>query len=115
MASIKVGSYSVGVIRRTSEMITRFVTCIPEASQGGGLDSFMIYFVPDHDSVGYEDGANVVGFLPPEDFSDVYHVLQTERPVFINWSTKGDSKNLDYISVGTRQEPPGEGFQDLSS
>ena len=113
MPNIKVDSYSVGVIRRKSEMIKRFITCVPEPGNEAGIDSLVIYFLPYEQSVGYYDQRTVVGFLPPEDYRDVYHVLQTESPVYINWALKGE-KDLEYLSVGTRQEPPGEGFEDRS-
>lgn len=111
MPSLKVGTYSVGIIRRSNELISRFITIIPEG--GSDLDSFVIYFIPDTETVGYEDNRTIVGYLQPADFRDVYHVLQTENPVYLNWSTKG-RKDVDYLSVGTRQEPPGEGFSDRS-
>ncbi len=111
MTSMKVGSYSVGIIRRSKELISRFVTMIPEGDSD--LDSFVIYFIPDQDSAGYEENRTLVGYLPPEDFRDVYHILQTERPVYVNWSTEG-GKEVDYLSIGTRQEPLGEGFSDRS-
>ncbi len=113
MPSIRVNSYSVGIIRRAAELITRFITCIPEPSEGQELDSVVIYFMPEQESVGYQDGKTVVGFLPREDFGDVYHILQTETPVYINWGIKGE-KEVEYLSVGTRQEPAGEGFHDRS-
>lgn len=45
-------------------------------------------------------------------FNDIYHVLQTEKPVRIGWLTQGNTNDLDHISIGTFEEPIGEGPAD---
>ena len=42
-------------------------------------------------------------------FEDTYHVLQTERPVFIEFGTAPGSNVLTRFRLGAVQEPPGEG------
>ena len=52
-------------------------------------------------------------FLAPttrlRDFEDTYHVLQTERPVFIEFISDAASNALTRFRLGAVQEPPGEG------
>lgn len=42
------------------------------------------------------------------DFDNTYHVLQTERPVFIEFSSDASNK-LTRFRLGAVEEPPGEG------
>jgi len=49
--------------------------------------------------------------LPLADFNDMYHLLQTEKPVFL---TAFDEAGSLFCGLSTDPEPLGEGFSDNS-
>ncbi len=55
---------------------------------------------------------SVVVTLPLKDFDDMYHVLQTEAPVFVDWLAD-DEHDLKSFSLRTHEEPLGEGPADV--
>ncbi len=57
------------------------------------------------------DGSVVVT-LPIRDFDDMYHILQTEAPVFADWIAD-DEHDLKSFSLRTHEEPLGEGPADV--
>lgn len=55
---------------------------------------------------------SVVVTLPIRDFHDMYHILQTEAPVFADWLAD-DENDLKSFSLRTHEEPLGEGPADI--
>ena len=53
-------------------------------------------------------------FFPTAYYSDVYHILQTESPVFLDWTTN-DAGKIDFAAVTSNEEPLGEGMRDQVS
>jgi hypothetical protein len=44
----------------------------------------------------------------------MYHIVQTERPVFFMWQLDGETDQLESCGIATVEEPTGEGFRDTS-
>ena len=57
------------------------------------------------------DGSVIVT-LPIKDFDILYHILQTEAPVFVEWLAD-DEHELKSFSLRTHEEPLGEGPADV--
>jgi hypothetical protein len=53
----------------------------------------------------------IMANLPVADFDPTYHILQTEKPVFVHWRTDDDDAVIS-IDVSTTEEPLGEGMTD---
>ncbi len=57
------------------------------------------------------DGSVIVT-LPIRDFDSLYHIIQTEAPVFVDWLAD-DEHELKSFSLRTHEEPLGEGPADV--
>ncbi len=57
------------------------------------------------------DGSVIVT-LPIKDFDSLYHIIQTEAPVFVDWLAD-DEHELKSFSLRTHEEPLGEGPADV--
>ena len=44
----------------------------------------------------------------------MYHLLQTEKPVYFSWGFDEPGEKLTWCDLSTTEEPIGEGFTDLS-
>jgi hypothetical protein len=51
--------------------------------------------------------------LPLRDYADMYHVLQTESPVWVAWAFDDDGW-VEGFEVNTRAEEVGEGLRDVT-
>ena len=49
-------------------------------------------------------------YVPMEPFSDIYHLVQTERPAFAHAVWDDADNNVHDAAVSTSAEPVGEGF-----
>lgn len=68
--------------------------------------------------------AMVKAYLPSEEFNRIYHLLQTEKPIYVTWnasipseSTAGWQTSTPLLSfqLSTGPEPIGEGYADILS
>jgi hypothetical protein len=55
---------------------------------------------------------SVVITLPTKDFDTLYHIIQTEAPVFVDWLAD-DEHEIKSFSLRTHEEPLGEGPADV--
>jgi hypothetical protein len=108
-------SYRVGVCRSRPKAPVRWLT-LDLASPEEGVDQVTLFF--------YETPPRETGFRNPEtrrlfanlpvaDFQPMYHVVQTEKPVYLHWRL--DPENIvASIDLSTSDEAVGEGFVDGS-
>jgi hypothetical protein len=74
----------------------------------------LVFFEEDLSKLGTQcpaDGSVIVT-LPIKDFDVLYHILQTEAPVFVEWIAD-DEHELKSFSLRTHEEPLGEGPADV--
>jgi hypothetical protein len=77
-------------------------------------DPVVVVFIEFFDATPPDNGSYVPGsqFVGARtllrDFDNTYHVLQTERPVFIEFFSDANNK-LTRFRLGAVEEPPGEG------
>lgn len=115
MPILRIASYRVGAAHKGPNGDTRYLFLEPESSEGGpGSGGIKVYFEPTTSSVGRISGDVIVATLPDRLFRDMYHIVQTERPVFFMWQLEGEDGLLESCGVATVEEPTGEGFRDLS-
>jgi hypothetical protein len=74
----------------------------------------LVFFEENLTKLGIQSPAegSVVVTLPLRDFDDMYHILQTEAPVFADWLAD-DEHDLKSFSLRTHEEPLGEGPADV--
>ncbi len=115
MPILKIASYRVGAAHKGANGDTRYLFLEPEANESGpGSGGIKVYFESTTNSVGRISGDVIVATLPDRLFRDMYHIVQTERPVFFMWQFEGEDGQLESCGVATVEEPTGEGFRDLS-
>jgi hypothetical protein len=121
MGTLNVTSYLVSTLREKGRPSgIRFILGIRGTSTEGPATNAIIYFVPtaSPDSVGYvAAGTQLIGLLPVEDFPFWYDILRNERPVRIHYTEgvgSGNTVHVEAISIGTNDEPLGEGPVDTS-
>ncbi|MCZ6477453.1 MAG: hypothetical protein O6851_03965 [Gemmatimonadetes bacterium] len=115
MPILKITSYRVGVAHKGSGGATRYLFLEPASDESGpGSGGVKIYFEAKSKEVGKIAGDVIVAMLPEALFSDMYHIVQTERPVFFMWQLLERSDQLESCGIATVEEPIGEGFRDLS-
>ncbi|UCG76672.1 MAG: hypothetical protein JSV95_05100 [Gemmatimonadota bacterium] len=115
MPILKIASYRVGAAHKGSNGDTRYLFLEPEAAEAGpGSGGVKIYFEATTKSVGRVAGDVIVATLPDSLFRDMYHIVQTERPVFFMWQAVREGGELESCGLATVEEPTGEGFRDLS-
>ncbi len=44
----------------------------------------------------------------------MYHVLQTEKPIYFSWGFDEGGEQIDRCDISTTEEPTGEGHTDTS-
>jgi len=52
--------------------------------------------------------------LPAEEFDRWLHLLQTEAPLTFTWTVDEDKREVLGVSLHSGEEPPGEGYVDLT-
>jgi hypothetical protein len=103
----KVTSYTVEVVRISSDPQVRTLQLTLE----GDLQA-VVRFVPAPPAtwVVFTGGVAMVS-LPSGDFDDMYHILQTERPVFFNAAIE-ITPPFQFARLGTGPERVGQGLTD---
>lgn len=115
MPILKIASYRVGAAHKGTKGDTRYLFLEPaEGETGPGSGGVKIYFEPTSRNVGRVAGDVIVATVPDVLFRDMYHIVQTERPVFFMWQSEGPGDQLESCGVATVEEPTGEGFKDTS-
>ena len=51
-------------------------------------------------------------YLPPGNFQDFYHIVQTEDPVYVQIWVNQPSNDVVWATLETTREPTGEGFSE---
>ena len=114
--NVKIGKYSVSVRRGRAHSHTKTLSLQASSSATGTFKSFALFFYENPPNLGYvnPDNGYVVPMLPEVDFDPMYHLIQTERPIYAGWQTNDDNK-LEWFSLYTGEEPPGEGLAEKSN
>lgn len=111
-----VDSYAVKVQRHPDEPAAE-IELRATSGHGPGTRSINVFLRFrerfDEPSPGFDDTERTVCVsLPYRDFDRMYHVLQTEAPVWAKWDATAEHP---YFALTTATEPPGEGFVDDDS
>jgi len=115
MPTLEIVTYRIGVTPRASDRISRYLFLEPVLGQTEkGISSVRIHFEPDPEEIGYRADDLLLVTLPEDFFADMYHIVQTESPVFFNWQLDESGDRLSRCGIGTVEEPTGEGFEDQS-
>ena len=115
MPILKIASYRVGAAHKATGGNTRYLFLEPDAAESGaGSGGIKIYFESATRSVGHVADDVIVALLPDLLFRDMYHIVQTERPVFFMWQMDPTGEMLESCGIATVEEPTGEGFTDTS-
>ncbi len=115
MPTMQIATYRVGVTRRASDAISRYLFLEPAPGEvAHGKVGVRIHFEPHPDDIGYRADERLLVTLPESFFADMYHITQTESPAFFHWQFDESGNRLVSCSVGTLEEPTGEGFEDRS-
>lgn len=115
MPILKIASYRVGVAHKGTGGDTRYLFLEPDAAEAGpGSGGVKVYFESTTRSAGRVSGDVIVATIPDVLFRDMYHIVQTERPVFFMWQVDATGEMLESCGVATVEEPTGEGFTDTS-
>jgi hypothetical protein len=115
MPAIEIEAYRVGVSRRSTDDFTRFLFLEPDpAYRGPGESGVRIFFEPQPSEVGRSAAGFLVVTLVPEYFGDMYHILQTEKPVYFSWGFDDSGEQIVWCDLSTTEEPIGEGVTDMS-
>jgi hypothetical protein len=117
MAMLRLGTYAVTRLSSApggKSFDSLYI--VPHRTYTGPITDVYIYFfrVPPSD-MGYVTPTAVVATPQANEFDGYYKIVQTENPVFFSWATlPNDPSKLAWASIGTGDEPPGEGIIDLS-
>jgi hypothetical protein len=115
MPVLEIEAYRVGVSRRSTDDFKRFLFLEPDSAYRGPGDSGVrIFFEPGPTEIGRSAAGFLVVTLELDYFSDMYHLLQTEKPVYFSWGFDEAGEQLSWCDLSTTEEPIGEGFTDLS-
>jgi hypothetical protein len=110
---------SYGVVTQANQnpgnTLARHLYLEADPSSSGTFKHFALYFFEPPQSLGYVNPNNgyVVPFLRLNDFSDIYHIVQSEKPVYTLFYAD-DSNQLQWFQVRTAAEPTGEGPTNFS-
>lgn len=108
MPTAQVDSYGVGFQMNWVKRIHLWTRWGDEGSRSGpGIMIFFTDIFPPRLHI--ESESSMWVFMPESHFRDMYHVLQTEKPVFVKWSTTVDTK----FDVYTGKEDLAEGFSEV--
>ena len=120
MPAVEIESYRVTTFRSsdTTKPVIRELDLKPTHTNRG-TDRILIQFISNAnllDDLGVGSLVqNVIGVHAPiSDFDHMYHILQTENPVYFYWKA-GDRGLLIHFGISTNVEPTGEGLIDHSS
>jgi len=112
-----VASYSVVTQRNQdpANTLARHLYLEADPSASGTFKHFALYFFEPPSSLGYVNPGNgyVVPFLPLAEFSDIYRIVQSEKPVYTLFYAD-DNNQIQWFQVRTAPEPTGEGPVDFS-
>ena len=115
MPALEIEAYRVGVSRRSTDNFTRFLFLEPDPGyRGPGESGVRIFFEPEPVEIGRSAAGFLVLNLEREYFDDMYHLLQTEKPVYFSWGFDEDGERVIWCDLSTTEEPIGEGFADFS-
>jgi hypothetical protein len=115
MPTLEIATYRVGVTRRASDEISRYLFLEPAAGRTGTeTRGVRIHFEPNPDEIGYWAEDLFLVTLPESFFADMYHIVQTESPAFFNWRLDESGDRIMRCGIGTVEEPTGEGLEDRS-
>ena len=91
----------------------------PSSNEGDPVSRVLMNFAMESQesiNIGYYDSkSKIIVVNPPlADFDSMYHVVQTERPVFFHWEADDEKEpqRLLWFSLGTDEEPTGEGLKE---
>ena len=73
----------------------------------------MVLFTPSNSLGNLNTPNRLTAYLPVEDFDTYHRILQTESPVFAEW-TEDNCGRLTSFYLKTQEEPVGEGPVDRS-
>jgi hypothetical protein len=115
-APLPLTAYKVGVMRSRGPGPVRWLTLELEKPEGEIKHVSVFFYEKDPGDRGFvnRETGFVVANLPVADYQPMYHILQTEKPVFVTWRTETGEDALLSIDVSTSEEPIGEGFVDQS-
>lgn len=115
MPTLEIATYRVGVTRRASDEISRYLFLEPAPGQAAFANiGVRIHFEPAPEHIGYWANEILLVTLPESLFADMYHIVQTESPAFFHWRLDESGNQITRCSIGTLEEPIGEGFEDRS-
>ncbi|MEE9246091.1 MAG: hypothetical protein V3U63_07800 [Gemmatimonadota bacterium] len=115
MPVLQIEAYRVGVSCRTNDDFTRFLFLEPDpAYRGPGSSGVRIFFEPEASEIGRSAAGFLVPTLSENYFGDMYHVLQTEKPIYFSWGFDEGGEQIDWCDISTTEEPTGEGYTDTS-
>jgi len=120
VGEMRVDNYMVHVLARredtASPPYSRRLILESIDPNSGSYKYVFIYFFQEpapSDFGGRTSDGGVIVNLPLRDFDHMYHLLQTEKPVFAAWGVDSDGIKLNTFKLRTnRKEPLGEGLQD---
>lgn len=118
----EIDSYRVAIQHRPSGEVTRqLLLRTVRGYEGAGSSGIHLFF---YETAPEEAGSAVndliVARLPASLFDDMYHLLQTERPLYFAWEEEeegegeGGARPLRFCALSTMEEPAGEGLADRS-
>jgi hypothetical protein len=113
---IEVGSYKVLSVRGEGYTFFRTIAILPKPADRSKVEAIFIGF---HDGsiqgFGYSGGdPDVYCWAPLGDFTDTYHMLQTEKPLFFEWTYDNVTGRVTSYQLRSVAEPLGEGLRDYS-
>lgn len=113
MDYLLVESYSVAWLTGYASVRQLFLRIKPPDQERPATDTVLLSF---HEkappSPNFKDGSPFQVFLPRSEFDDLYRILQTESPVYIQLERLRN--NDTGVRIGTFKESVGEGEADLS-
>lgn len=115
----KVGGYFIDIGHVPGFGPVRELRLIPSGISS--LDEVLLQFLPTAAGSfdGFLFGSGAILHLPRGDYEEIYHLLQTEAPVWITISRESDSAVIDEFTIGNvgdlPEEPVGEGLADASA
>jgi len=101
--------------RVAGEPVSRRTITLKFKPNGEPLREAYLHFLP-----GARGKENIVSdtvvsmALPAEEFQDWLHLLQTEAPLTFTWTVDEAKREMLGVSLHTGDEPPGEGYVDLT-
>jgi len=119
---MEIKSYYVGSHRQrnASNYQRRWISLVPKTPTST-VQNIVIYFfvgetITNDTDIGYVTPTTtkfVVAYAPISDFADMYHILQSEKPVHFYWYADTANK-VQWFQITTNEEPIGEGPRDLT-